>query len=118
MESLTTPPEDRSIFQCDVIDESVAEVHKEELEERHTGQGPSMGILLTDNEGTSAFSQVPDDPEPAHDQKLELKPLPPHLKYAYLEDEQKFPVLIARELTSQQEEQLLDVLRRHKKVIG
>ena len=55
---------------------------------------------------------------PSHEQKLELKPLPPHLKYAYLEDNQKLPVIIARELTSQQEEQLLSVLRRHKKVIG
>ena len=96
----------------------MAEVQKEEFEERHTGQGPSVGTFLTDNEDTSPFSQAPYNPEPAHDQKLELKPLPPHLKYAYLEDEQKLPVIIARELTSQQEEQLLDVLRKHKKAIG
>ena len=64
---INNPPEDHSIFQCDVIDETVAEVHKEELEERHTGQGPSVGTLLTDNEGTSAFSQALDNPEPAHD---------------------------------------------------
>ncbi|XLT87226.1 hypothetical protein HN873_008979 [Arachis hypogaea] len=115
---IDNPPEDRSIFQCDVIDESVAEVQKEEFEERHIGQGPSVGTLLTDSEDTSPFSQAPDNPEPAHDQKLELKPLPPHLKYAYLEDDQKLPVIIARELTSQQEEQLLDVLRKHKKAIG
>ncbi|XP_057756247.1 uncharacterized protein LOC130975470, partial [Arachis stenosperma] len=40
--------------ECDVIDESVAEVQKEEFEERHTGQGTSVGTLLTDN----------DNPEP------------------------------------------------------
>ncbi|XP_057719588.1 uncharacterized protein LOC130934017 [Arachis stenosperma] len=54
----------------------------------------------------------------SHKQKIELKPLLPHLKYAYLEDNQKLPVIIARELTSQQEEQLISMLRRHKKAIG
>ena len=96
----------------------MAEIQEEEFEERYTGQGPSVRTLLTGSEGTLPFSQAPDNPEPAHYQKLELKPLPPHLKYAYLEDEKKLPVIIARELTSQQEEQLLDVLRKHKKAIG
>ena len=53
---IDNPPEDRSIFQCDVIDESVAKIQEEEFEERHTGQGPSVGTLLTDSEGTSPFS--------------------------------------------------------------
>ena len=68
-----------------------------------------MGTLSENNENTLPLSPAPDDPEPSYEQKLELKPLPPYLKYAYLEDKQKFPVIIARELTSQQEEQLLSV---------
>ncbi|XLS81678.1 hypothetical protein HN51_047509, partial [Arachis hypogaea] len=112
------PPEDYSILQCDIIDETVVEIHQQELEEKYIGQGPSVETLSEDNESTLPLSPVPDNPEPDHEQKLELKPLPPHLKYAYLEDKQKFPVIIARKLTSQQEEQLLSVLRRHKKAIG
>ncbi|RDY14451.1 hypothetical protein CR513_00496, partial [Mucuna pruriens] len=48
----------------------------------------------------------------------ELKPFPGHLKYAYLGDNQQFPVIIANNLHNDQEEKLLEVLRKHKKVIG
>ena len=95
------PPEDHSILQCDIIDETVAEVHQEEFEEKYIGQSPSVGTFSEDKDSALPLLPAPDNPEPEHDQKLELKPLPPHLKYAYLEDKQKFPVIIARELTSQ-----------------
>ena len=94
------PPEDRSIFQCDIIDETVAEVHQEEFEDKYIGQGPSVENS-EDNAGTLPLPPVPENPEPDHEQKLELKPLPPHLKYAYLEDKQKFSFIIARDLTSE-----------------
>ncbi|RDX62511.1 hypothetical protein CR513_59143, partial [Mucuna pruriens] len=47
-----------------------------------------------------------------------LKPLPSHLKYDYLDDHQQFPVIIANNLHQEQEEKLLQVLRDHKKAIG
>ncbi|XLU71332.1 hypothetical protein S245_030385, partial [Arachis hypogaea] len=117
-ETMKHPQEDYSIFQCDIIDETVVVVHQEEVEEMHMEQGPSVGTPFEHNEDTLPLSLAPDDQVPNHEQKLELKPLPPHLKYAYLEDNQKLPVIISRELTSQQEEQLLSVLRRYKKAIG
>ncbi|RDY12464.1 hypothetical protein CR513_02740, partial [Mucuna pruriens] len=49
---------------------------------------------------------------------MELKPLPIHLKYAYLDNEQQFPVIIANNLCQEQEDKLLNVLRQHKKAIG
>ena len=49
---------------------------------------------------------------------LELKPLPNHLKYAYLGDDDLLPVIIAKNLTSVQEERLLRVLRDNKTAIG
>ncbi|RDY00566.1 Retrovirus-related Pol polyprotein from transposon 17.6, partial [Mucuna pruriens] len=49
---------------------------------------------------------------------LELKPLPNHLKYAYLDKEQQLPVIIANNLLQEQEDKLLDVLRQHKQAIG
>ena len=39
------PPDDYSISQCDIIDETVAEVHQEEFEEKYIGQGPSVGTF-------------------------------------------------------------------------
>ncbi|XP_042405185.1 uncharacterized protein LOC121995530 [Zingiber officinale] len=48
----------------------------------------------------------------------ELKPLPPHLKYAYLGENQQFPVIIAQNLEPEQESRLLEILRQHRKAIG
>ncbi|XP_042406117.1 uncharacterized protein LOC121996270 [Zingiber officinale] len=48
----------------------------------------------------------------------ELKPLPQHLKYAYLGENQQLPVIIAQNLEPDQEERLLEILRQHRKAIG
>ncbi|KAL5554884.1 hypothetical protein UlMin_037120 [Ulmus minor] len=50
--------------------------------------------------------------------KLELKPLPSHLRYAYLGDSKSFPVIINNSLNDIEEEKLLRVLRNHKSAIG
>ena len=49
---------------------------------------------------------------------LELKPLPAHLKYAYLGEKDTLPIIMSNALTSLQEEKLLRVLREHKRAIG
>ena len=50
--------------------------------------------------------------------KVELKPLPEGLKYAYIGDEQTYPVVISSTLTSNQEGKLLSILKKHKSAIG
>ena len=50
--------------------------------------------------------------------ELELKPLPRHLKYAFLEKPHTWPVIISASLTPLQEEKLLRVLRDHRPSIG
>ena len=50
--------------------------------------------------------------------KVELKPLPSHLKYAFLGVEETFPVIISSSLESDQENKLLEILRTHKTTIG
>lgn len=49
---------------------------------------------------------------------LELKDLPSHLKYVFLGDNKTFPVIIALDLTEQQEERLVSVLSRYRKAMG
>ncbi|XP_027174308.1 uncharacterized protein LOC113773910 [Coffea eugenioides] len=49
---------------------------------------------------------------------LELKSLPKHLKYAYLDDNETLPVIISAILSEIQEEKLIRVLREHEKAIG
>ena len=49
--------------------------------------------------------------------KLELKPLPEGLKYAYLGKAQTYPVVISSTLSSDQEGKLLSVLKKYKNAI-
>ncbi|XP_052725952.1 uncharacterized protein LOC128194405 [Vigna angularis] len=53
-----------------------------------------------------------------HAPTLEMKQLPDNLKYVYLEDDEKKPVIISTSLDSVQEEKLLGVLKKHNKAIG
>nr|XP_027093531.1 uncharacterized protein LOC113713922 [Coffea arabica] len=50
--------------------------------------------------------------------KLELKPLPTHLRYEFLGENSTLPVIVSADLDNEQCEKLLRVLRRHKKAIG
>nr|GEW74412.1 reverse transcriptase domain-containing protein [Tanacetum cinerariifolium] len=50
--------------------------------------------------------------------ELELKDLPSHLEYAYLESKNKLPVIIAKDLKDNEKEALLKVLKSHKRAIA
>nr|GEZ20223.1 reverse transcriptase domain-containing protein [Tanacetum cinerariifolium] len=50
--------------------------------------------------------------------KVELKDLPPHLEYAFLEGDNKFPVIIAKELGDEEKSALINVLKSHKRAIA
>ncbi|GJW52523.1 hypothetical protein Tco_0096608 [Tanacetum coccineum] len=58
--------------------------------------------------------------EPSSDElpELELKDLPPHLEYAFLEGTDKLPVIIAKDLKDEDKTALLKVLRSHKHAIA
>ena len=51
-------------------------------------------------------------------QKLDLKPLPVELKYAYLEEREQCLIVISSLLSNQRENNLLDILRENKQAIG
>ncbi|RDY10829.1 hypothetical protein CR513_04582, partial [Mucuna pruriens] len=55
---------------------------------------------------------------PPHSPSIKLKPLLDHLRNAYLDDQKPFPVIIANNLHREQEEKLLNILRKHKKAMG
>ena len=50
--------------------------------------------------------------------KLELKTLPTHLKYAFLEENEVKLVMISSDLSSEEEARLMEVLKKHKEAIG
>ena len=49
---------------------------------------------------------------------MEQKPLPSHLRYAYLGDTSTLPTIISTSLTAVEEDNLLRVLRDHKDALG
>ncbi|XP_062093602.1 uncharacterized protein LOC133799621 [Humulus lupulus] len=60
----------------------------------------------------------PPKPSVEEPPQLELKPLPSHLKYVYLGDNDTLPVIISSCLESVAEESLLRLLKQHKRAIG
>nr|GEX61963.1 hypothetical protein [Tanacetum cinerariifolium] len=67
---------------------------------------------LKQEEVVKAKSSIEEPPE------LELKYLPSHLEYAYLEGVDKLPVIIAKYLKVDEKEALLKVLKSHKRTIA
>nr|GEU88402.1 reverse transcriptase domain-containing protein [Tanacetum cinerariifolium] len=50
--------------------------------------------------------------------EVELKDLPPHLKYAFLEGDDKLPVIIVKYLSDEEKTSLIMVLKSHKRAIA
>ncbi|GJV87700.1 reverse transcriptase domain-containing protein [Tanacetum coccineum] len=50
--------------------------------------------------------------------EVELNDLPPHLEYAFLEGNDKLPVIIAKDLKNEEKAALIEVLKSHKRAIA
>nr|GFC68654.1 reverse transcriptase domain-containing protein [Tanacetum cinerariifolium] len=57
-------------------------------------------------------------PEKDQPPEVELKELPPHLEYAFLGDNGKWPVIIAKDLSSNEKTDLINILKNRKKAIA
>ncbi|KAK1664420.1 hypothetical protein QYE76_052579 [Lolium multiflorum] len=57
-------------------------------------------------------------PPPKEDPVFDLKPLPDNLKYAYIDDNKTYPVIISAKLSYFQEKSLLEILKKHRGAIG
>ncbi|GJY24881.1 hypothetical protein Tco_0398539 [Tanacetum coccineum] len=63
-------------------------------------------------EANNEKSSVNEPPE------VELKDLPPHLEYAFLEGNNKLPIIIAKDLKNEEKAALIEVLKSHKRAIA
>nr|GEZ40109.1 reverse transcriptase domain-containing protein [Tanacetum cinerariifolium] len=50
--------------------------------------------------------------------EVEFKDVPPHLEYAFLEGNDKFPVIIAKDLSVEEKTALITVMKSHKRAIA
>nr|GEX03603.1 hypothetical protein [Tanacetum cinerariifolium] len=85
-------------------------LYLEKLLNDDPSQLPPMDLKQA--EDTKAKSSIKEPPE------LELKELPSHLEYAFLEETDKLPVIIAKDLKDIEKEALLKVLKSHKRAIA
>jgi hypothetical protein len=58
------------------------------------------------------------DKDKVEEPKVEMKVLPSHLKYVFLEEDDTKPVIISSSLSSIEEKKLIEVLKRNKEAIG
>nr|GEY95521.1 reverse transcriptase domain-containing protein [Tanacetum cinerariifolium] len=73
---------------------------------------PKVRKELKISKAKSNKSSIDEPPE------VELKDLPPHLEYAFLEGDDKFPVIIAKDLSVEEKTALITVLKSHKRAIA
>nr|GFA08637.1 reverse transcriptase domain-containing protein [Tanacetum cinerariifolium] len=73
---------------------------------------PSFKEELKAYEAQTVKSSVDEPP------KVELKDLPHHLEYSFLEGDNKLPVIIAKELGSEEKAALIKILKSHKRAIA
>nr|GFA41558.1 reverse transcriptase domain-containing protein [Tanacetum cinerariifolium] len=85
-------------------------LYLEKLLNEHPFQIPLMDLKLA--EETKEKFSVEEPPQ------LELKKLPSHLEYAFLEESNKLPVIIAKDLKDVKKEALIKVLKSHKRAIA
>nr|GEW09138.1 reverse transcriptase domain-containing protein [Tanacetum cinerariifolium] len=78
----------------------------------HEQYVPSFTNELKAYEANMIKSFVDEPPE------VELMDLPPHLKYAFLEGDNKLPVIVAKELGEEEKAALIKVLKSHKQAIA
>nr|GEU90042.1 reverse transcriptase domain-containing protein [Tanacetum cinerariifolium] len=85
-------------------------------------------------EEVDAFLAIEDDPTSLEELKIceaksdksaideppevELKDLPPHLEYAFLEGDDKLPVIIEKDLSMEEKTALITILKSHKRAIA
>ncbi|GJZ79608.1 reverse transcriptase domain-containing protein [Tanacetum coccineum] len=90
----------------------VGDIH---LLEKFLNEDPSSPLLSKEIKTKELKSVKSSVDEPL---ELELKDLPSHLEYAFLEGTDKLPVIIAKDLKDDEKERLIKVLKSHKHAIS
>ncbi|GKB74181.1 reverse transcriptase domain-containing protein, partial [Tanacetum coccineum] len=87
------------------------------LEEIETFLHPSPNLPPTKNDDLKQVDVTMTEPSIEEPPKLELKDLPSHLEYAFLEGTDKLPIIISKELKDKEKAALLKVLKSYKRAI-
>nr|GEZ55106.1 hypothetical protein [Tanacetum cinerariifolium] len=113
--SPTLTPFENNDFLLEEVDAFLALEDDPTLSEPPPNQGnylPQVRKELKICEAKTDKSSIDEPPE------VELKDLPPHLEYAFLKGNDKFPVIIAKDLSVEEKIALITVLKSHKRAIA
>ncbi|CAN6583773.1 unnamed protein product [Malus baccata var. baccata] len=124
-DSIKYPSEDHSCFSIDIID-SLAQGYLEDLNDDVLEKVITRGMELKTMDGDpmhthgthESFHVVASSEEFIGAPVLELKPLPSHLKYIFLGENDTLPAIISSSLTAQEEEKLVRALKEFKSALG
>ncbi|GKC04578.1 reverse transcriptase domain-containing protein [Tanacetum coccineum] len=130
---------DETVQQVNVIDVACEEYAQEVLEfqilsnldddyygmegdilylEKLLNEDPSPNLPPMKNDDLKQVDVTITKPSIEEPPELELKDLPSHLEYAFLEGTDKLPVIISKELKDEEKITLLKVLKSHKRAIA
>jgi len=131
------PRDKKDCFRTDVIEEECGKVKKNmgnsdvllqvitKLAEELVELGGTEVLALADelDQAKEIMQKVENIEElgvenSLEEEKLELKVLPPHLKYSFLEGDVKKLVILSSYLTVEEERRLIDMLKRNQGAIG
>jgi hypothetical protein len=96
------------------MENQVNDQQDEELEEATKGLEPQDGSM--EEEKFEDIGEI--KPEEPQVPEVDLKPLPKGLKYEFLGPDKTYLVIMSGELSPEENEKLLNLLKKHKKVIG
>nr|GEZ44729.1 DNA-directed DNA polymerase [Tanacetum cinerariifolium] len=113
--SLTLTPFENSDFLLKEVDAFLAL--------KNDSTSPKVDQYYVDTEGDilllKAFMNAKSDKSSIDEPlEVELKDLPPHLEYAFLEGDDKLPVIITKDLSVEEKTALITVLKSHKRAIA
>jgi hypothetical protein len=96
------------------MENQISNQQDEELEEATNSLEPHDGSV---DEGK--FEDIGEiKPEEPHAPEVDLKPLPKGLNYEFLGPDNTYPAIVSDELSPEENEALLILLKKHRKVIG
>ncbi|KAI3811300.1 hypothetical protein L1987_21021 [Smallanthus sonchifolius] len=81
------------------------------LASEHPQESDDFEVIARDEPAERPSVEIPPP-------SLELKELPTHLEYAFLDEGRKLSVIIAKDLTEDEKERLLEVLKAHRHAIA
>jgi hypothetical protein len=122
------PPEDEEVEEVDslcfvetirdplqrAMENQVNDQRDKELEEATKGLELHDGSV--EEEKFEDIGEIkPEEPQVL---EVDLKPLPKGLKYEFLGPDKTYPVIVSDKLSPEENEKLLNLLKKHRKVIG